>query len=469
MSAIKRLVPQSLSGKVLVLALLPLALLVAGTLFYLLPVFGETFMQARKDAVRQVVEAAVSVLAAQEAKVKAGTLSRGDAQQRALEILQALRYEGSNYVWIQSQGPVMVQHPFKPDLNGKPLDTFKDVKGQLMFIALEKAALQSPEGGFHDYYWSKPGLTGDFPKVSFVKQYGPWGWIVGSGVYVDEVDRQVRAFTLRLMGGILMAIVLVAVITVRLVRRMTRPLQELVEGLRSSDLTRQITIDAQDEIGESARAFNRYNAELRAKILEVSTFSSRAASGSVQLAAAEDEMARSVHEIAEVSEDLRRMGERVQQALANLSLGSSTISSQAQDTHQESIKAVTETAHGAATGRHAAQGIQEIKVATDQIVQAVRVIQDIARQTNLLSLNAAIEAAKAGAQGKGFAVVAEEVRKLAERSRSAAKEIEGLIDRTQAAVAGGVASVTETLASFETLRERIDGMAARIAQIGGHA
>jgi methyl-accepting chemotaxis protein len=109
----------------------------------------------------------------------------------------------------------------------------------------------------------------------------------------------------------------------------------------------------------------------------------------------------------------------------------------------------------------------DIKQVTGQIVNAVSVIQEIARQTNLLSLNAAIEAAKAGAQGKGFAVVAEEVRKLAERSGGAAREIEGLILRTQEAVAGGVQGVDSTLASLSAIRERIDGVAESIREIHG--
>ena len=128
-----------------------------------------------------------------------------------------------------------------------------------------------------------------------------------------------------------------------------------------------------------------------------------------------------------------------------------------------------DTARSAEAGQGAVRGMGEIQEVTGQIVQAVRVIQDIARQTNLLSLNAAIEAAKAGAMGKGFAVVAEEVRKLAERSRSSAKEIEELIQRTQDAVSGGVDSVQTTMESLEAIRRRITDMASRIEQIGTFA
>jgi len=111
--------------------------------------------------------------------------------------------------------------------------------------------------------------------------------------------------------------------------------------------------------------------------------------------------------------------------------------------------------------------MRAIQDATTRIVSAVQAIQGIARQTNLLSLNAAIEAAKAGAAGKGFAVVAEEVRKLAERSAQSAKEIEGIIRITEEAVAGGDASVRTTLDHLEAIRRRISEIASRIRGIGG--
>jgi methyl-accepting chemotaxis protein len=136
-------------------------------------------------------------------------------------------------------------------------------------------------------------------------------------------------------------------------------------------------------------------------------------------------------------------------------------------TAQESEVAVRDTDQGAAAGKGAVEGMQEIELATGQINQAIRVIQEIARQTNLLSLNAAIEAAKAGAQGKGFAVVAEEVRKLAERSAQAAREIEQIIGRSQEAVKGGVGSVATTLARLDDIRTRISEVSRSIHGIEG--
>ncbi len=457
---------RSLSGKVLALALLPVGLFLLFFAFYVLPTLHGAVMAAKKDGVRQVVESAISLLEEQQAQVQAGQRSLETAQARGKEIIERLRYDKTNYLWIQSPGPRIVAHGTHPDWDGKATDDLGDPVFVQLFRDLDRVA-QNPEGGFHDYKFTKPGEQGLFPKISYVRTFAPWGWTVGTGVYVDDVDRQVRTIALVMFAGMLAVSVLVFILARTVARRMVRPLHQLVEGLRHSDLSKQILVTAQDEVGEAAQAFNDYNGGMRKTVLDVSQFAARVASGSTELAASAEEMSQAVAEIARVSEDLKSAGEQVTEAMRGLGLNADRVATRTQEAETRSQDVVQETDRSAEAGQGTARGMSDIQQVTGQIVQAVTVIQEIARQTNLLSLNAAIEAAKAGQQGKGFAVVAEEVRKLAERSATAAREIEALILRTQEVVTGGVQSVDATLASLEAIRDRIGGMAQSITEIGG--
>jgi methyl-accepting chemotaxis protein len=461
----QKLSRKSISMKVLLMALVPMVVLILAYQFVLMPAVGRAIMKSKKDGVRQVVESAISLLTELDAKVSAGTLSKEDAQKQGKDLLQGFKYDGSNYVWIQAPGALIVMHPTKPEWNGKVMDAYKDSSGQVLFPALEVAS-KTAEGGFLDYTFTKPGKDGVFPKVSFVKRFGPWDWIVGSGVYVDDVDKQIQTFKWTALSVILGLCLLLSVVVYRITKRMVRPLNELVRDLQASDLTRQIKIETEDEIGEAAKAFNLYNAGLREKILEMGGYANRVASGSNELSASAEEMSHAVEDIAKVSERLKTSGEEVSAAMRELSENADLVAQHTQASQRETKGAVADATRSSEASHGAVKGMSDIQAATSQIVQAIKVIQDIARQTNLLSLNAAIEAAKAGAQGKGFAVVAEEVRKLADRSRQAAKEIEELIQQTQEAVAEGVGSSQVTMESLETIRTRIEGLSERIGQIG---
>jgi len=457
---------RSLSSKVLALSLLPVALFILFFGAYVLPTLHGSVMRAKQQGVKQVVDLAMTMLEAQEAKVRAGGQPLEATQARSREVIGSLRYDGTNYLWIQAPGPVMIAHPIRPEWDGKPTDSIGDPALVKLFRDLERVAL-APEGGIHTYEFSKPGHTGLYPKISYVRTFAPWGWTVGTGVYVDDVDREVRGIAAVMLGGILAVSVLVYLLARTMARRMARPLHLLVEGLRNSDLSKQIHVDVQDEVGQAALAFNDYNGGMRQTVLDVSEYAARVASGSTELAASAEEMSQAVAEIAQVSEDLKSAGEQVSESLRNLGANAGLVATRTQEAEAQSQDVVQETDRSAAAGQGTASGMADIKQVTGQIVRAVTVIQDIARQTNLLSLNAAIEAAKAGAQGKGFAVVAEEVRKLAERSGTAAREIEGLIQRTQEVVSGGVQSVDTTLASLEAIRDRIGTVARSISEIGG--
>jgi methyl-accepting chemotaxis protein len=448
------------------LSLLPVALFLIFFAAYVLPTLHSAVMKAKQESVQQVVDLAITMLEAQEAKGRKEGHPLEATQARAREVIASLRYDRTNYLWVQSPGPRIVIHPLHPDWAGKATDDLGNPALAKLFRDLERTA-KEPEGGFHEYEFGKPGAQGLYPKVSYVRTFAPWGWTIGTGIYVDDVDRQVRVVALVMLAGMLLVSGLVLLLARMLSRRMVRPLQQLVEGLRHSDLSRQIAVTEADETGEAARAFNDYNGAMRKTVEDVSQYADRAASGSTELAAAAEQMSQAVDEIARVGDALKTAGEQVSQALRGLGSKAGRVATQTQEAETRSQDIVRETDRSAQAGQGTAAGMADIKQVTDQIVRAVAVIQDIARQTNLLSLNAAIEAAKAGQQGKGFAVVAEEVRKLAERSGTAAREIEGLIQRTQEVVTGGVQSVETTLASLQAIHDRIGAMARSISDIGG--
>jgi methyl-accepting chemotaxis protein len=454
---------RNLSGKILLGAMLPVGLFLLLVFFYMLPKMQEAYLGAKKEGVKYVVETGMGVLENLEKEVQAGRMNQAEAQARAKSLISSLHFAGMNYLYIQAPGPVMIAHP-RADLVGKATDSLEPIMAKL-FRDLDRVG-QTPGGGFFEYDFTKAGSPGLFPKVTFVKKFEAWGWILGAGVYVDEAQREFRTFSLGIIAASLLIAVLVFFASIRAARAMVSPLYQLVEGLRQSDLSRQIQVSSQDEIALATQAFNDYNRGLRSTVQDVSGFAERVASGSTQLAASSREMGRAVQEIAQVSEDLKRSGEQVVHAMQSLQENVGAMGGQIQSTGEAAQTAVQDTDRSAGAGQHTAEGMAEIEQATGQIVRAVGVIQDIARQTNLLSLNAAIEAAKAGAMGKGFAVVAEEVRKLAERSRASAQEIEQLIQRTQDAVREGVGNVKVTLEHLESIRERITQVATGLQDVG---
>ena len=452
-----------ISTKILLASLVPVVLFLLLLVGYVLPRVHAAILAAREHSVRNVVETATSILANQDLEVRAGRRTLEVAQQRAKELIDQIAFDGDNYVYIQGPGPVVLAHP-RADLVGKPTDTLDPTLAKL-FRDLERTA-QASGGGFLKYQFTKKGASGQFPKVTYVKTFAPWGWIVGAGTYVDDVDRDVADFSIKVLLASLVVAALGVIIATGLARGIARPMQHLIQGLRTSDLSRRIEVATRDEVAEAAEAFNAYNGTLRATVLEVQGFADRVASGSTQLAASSVEMARAVDEISRVSEELKQAGEQVSTAMRALDGHIGDLAERSGQTSRQSDEAVEATTRGAEAGQSAEQGMAEIRTAMDQIVSSIQVIQDIARQTNLLSLNAAIEAAKAGSLGKGFAVVAEEVRKLAERSRASAQDIHQLTLRTQEAVAGGVQGVDTTLANLEAIRTRITSIAGSIQQMG---
>jgi methyl-accepting chemotaxis protein len=291
----------------------------------------------------------------------------------------------------------------------------------------------------------------------------------GVSVSTAALHKEVRDQRWLGIGAGMLVLGVISLILSYFVRRVIlHPLSALsgsIQKMAEGDLTVRAEIKSEDEIGQLGKGFNTMAQELNTALLSVEQASEQVASGSTQLAASADEMSRTVDDAAKGGEALLKAGQDVVNELQKLMNNVQAMEEHTWLTVTETEVAVRDTDQGAEAGKGAARGMQEIEHTTTRINQAILVIQDIARQTNLLSLNAAIEAAKAGEQGKGFAVVAEEVRKLAERSAQAAKEIGQIIVNTRDAVQGGASSVAVTLQHLDDIRKHISEVARSIQGI----
>jgi methyl-accepting chemotaxis protein len=182
----------------------------------------------RRAKVRASVELGYSQIAYHAARAEAGKVTRDEAQRAALQAVKAMRYEEREYLWINDLAPKMVMHPIKPEMDGKDLSEVADPAGNKLFVGFVKTVRTSSGGaGFYEYLWPKVGASEPVRKLSFVKLYEPWGWIVGSGVYIDDVEATLWAETKRLVGAtVLIALLLCAGAVV-----VTRPVNRTVSAL----------------------------------------------------------------------------------------------------------------------------------------------------------------------------------------------------------------------------------------------
>ncbi|WP_306589961.1 methyl-accepting chemotaxis protein [Geothrix sp. 21YS21S-4] len=285
-----------------------------------------------------------------------------------------------------------------------------------------------------------------------------------------EDAKNAQRFALNALVILSLAALAVGIAAAILITRgITQPLDTfgtLLTEVSRGNLRVQATVDSEDEIGHLGQALNRTVESLRTTLRKVADSAASVASGATQLSASSDEMSATTDQIAKSGETIHASAESMAAAIAQFSASVQEVATNVRTSVGHSDAAVKAAEEGTRGGQQMAQGMGRIKDSMGNIGKAIQVIQEIARQTNLLSLNAAIEAAKAGSLGKGFAVVAEEVRKLAERSRQAAIEIEGLLVESRDSVEGGEAAVQHTAQFLTNIQDAITSMSSMVLEIG---
>jgi methyl-accepting chemotaxis protein len=416
---------------------------------------------------------AVDVAQEEYDAAKRDNTSDETAKARAAARIAKMRYGNGDYFWINNLSQ-MIMHPIKPELMGQDVKGIKDPTGKAVFFDAAELVQQKGEG-FIDYQWPKPGKDAPQPKLSFVTGFAPWGWVIGTGVYIDDLHAQVwdSVKIVALVGVVvILGLCLVTLLIARRISsalvRMTSSVTELGEGNFGIELP---GLDRADELGDMARSIELFkikaaekarneanleaerrqiaerakgNAlqemaetverETNAAVGEVSTGTERMARNAVSMTDSALLLGKNSSSVAAAAEEALNNAQTVANAASQLSVSIAEIASQVKSSRALTLEAVTASTQAQST-------IAKLSEAAGKVGAVTNLISEIASQTNLLALNATIEAARAGHAGRGFAVVAAEVKSLAEQTAKATSEIAQQITEIQDATQASVASI----------------------------
>ena len=416
-----------------------------------------------------------------------------DNRERVKSVLRDLRYDADGYFFVYDfNGVNQVLGP-KPELEGKNLANLKDADGKL-FIQNIIAAARSGDG-YTQYQWHKPSVNKAVAKLSFSKALDKYNWIVGTGFYIDDIEAQLAAqrtiaeqeLHTAIQRNLLISLLVLLFttgVTAIIGNRISQPLEAVVHALDDiahgeGDLTRRLHSTSKDEVGELSRAFNHFVERVQGVVAQVGTTSQHVFEVSERLKASSGQFIQQM-------QGHRRETEQVVTAVTEMSSTAQEVASSAAN----AATATSAASHEAAAARgvvatasrsinelvnevdQASQVIEQLAQETSKIGSVVEVIRSIAEQTNLLALNAAIEAARAGEQGRGFAVVADEVRSLAGRTQQSTLEINNMLQRLLAGVSEAVQVMTtsqehskHTVHETAQISHSLDGVAAAVDTI----
>ena len=397
------------------------------------------------------------------------------AQKLAKELINNQRYDNGNYVFVIDESRRAIVHPVQPDLIGKTMGGSNPAADNVWLRAVNIA--KGGKSGKIEYDWQLSNGT-NAKKLSFVQGFAPWGWVVGSGMLIDDIETAVnQQFTSMAIAAAIVVIVMI-ILGVVVRNSILQPLEKIVQTMykiAKGDLTARVDYDGKDEIGILGKRVNESIGAVHEALSQSVTSANAVAEAAVRIASTAEETSQSV---------ISQQGQlnSLATAMNEMSATVSEVARHAEDTAKDTQEASNEANMG---DKDVHASVDSIKALTDELESAnnqvtklkegvmeisevTAVISGISEQTNLLALNAAIEAARAGEQGRGFAVVAEEVRNLASRTHHSTDEIQTTINRLQQlAMASATSMETSQKLAYDSV-ERAENAGSDLSLIVSH-
>ena len=441
----------SIKYKLALLTLLTMISLAVIILFSL-STLKHNLLEDREVKNQHLVEATTALVDHYYQQSQSGALSEAEAKEQALAAVNAMRYDGKEYFWINTLDYIMLSHP-KAALIGQDIQGIKDPEGTQVFVEMVKVVQKQGQGEV-GYMWNMPGADEPVDKISFVKLFKPWGWVVGTGIYIDDVNaifwESTRNLLLTAGGFLVLVIWLSQMVSGNIYRPLSKMRAIMLQMSTSNDLTLTLKARGRDELGDIGRVFNQMIKEFRGVLGQVGASSSQLAAQAEELSAVTEQINQGMHtqreDIGNVDRAAAEMTAAINEVADNTHITLDATHSATEETNRcvkvldDSAASITNLGNRV---EQSAERIAQLKQSSENIGEIVSVIQSIAEQTNLLALNAAIEAARAGEQGRGFAVVADEVRTLASRTQDSTSNIKSVIETLQQGVEQSVKDMAD--------------------------
>lgn len=441
--------------KILLLGVIIIAAFIVLLAVYIYPIYQNNMFEAKEVQTKNLVSSAASSIERYVELQKSGQMTLEAAQAAAMDVVRYMRYDNGNYFWINDLEPKMIMHPNysstdKPEwYEESGLIEYKDPAGKKLFVEFVEVAKEKGEGRV-DYQWTRPGEENKppTPKISYVKLIPDWGWVVGTGVYVDDVQKQINTTILGSLIVILAIIALSIIIAIALANSIAKPLKTMtaVAGrLALGDISDNVSVERKDEIGLLASAFDRMIQYQRAASDVADQMAAGDLTATIQSNGEKDRLGNS----------FAKMLDSLRDAISQVSLNAATLDSAADDLSQASNQAAQATSQIATTIQQVASGSN---VQADAISKTASAVDQMAQ---------AINGVAKGAQEQSASVfkvssATDQINKAILQVAGNAAAVTADSDVAAEAARKGAITIEQTLTGMQSIKQKVDISAEKV-------